>query len=129
MPNTITRQTIVDGSRDLVVKVHLLSDGSEETATALIVAADYSPVFTNCRLKKLDVITSAPLLQGILLWGADVNVRLCALTPNISYQFDWSEFGGLPNNGGTGRTGNILLTTLGLASADELTLIFFIEKV
>mgnify|MGYP001576708062 CR=1 FL=1 len=129
MANTITKQTIADGELNLVVKVHLTSDGSEETATAIIVAGDYSPAFTNCRLLRLYVAIASASLQGKLLWDAAADVPIVALAPNSFYDADWSEFGGLPNDAGAGKTGNVLLTTLGLASGDELTLILYLRKV
>lgn len=129
MVNTITKQTILDDAYNLVVKVHIASDGSEETDYIAIDASTYSPAFTNERLVKLDVMTSAAALQGVLEWDATTDVAICALSPGRSYQLCWEEIGGLPNNAGTGVTGDILLTTLGLAAGDALTLIFYIKKV
>lgn len=127
--NTITSQTIIDDNINLVVKVHLASDGSEETATVVVDASTFSPVFTNERLERLDVSTSSAALQASLLWDASTDVPIVALPALMAYSFDWSSIGGLPNNAGTGKTGDILLTTLGLAAGDQLTLVFYIKKV
>ena len=128
MPNTITSQTIQDGTYALVVKVHLNSDGSEETDLVVVDASTFSPAFTNAQLLALDIIVAAPTLQARLEWDANTDVPICTIGPT-SLQLDWRKFGGLPNNAGTGVTGDILLTTLGLVSGDQLTMVFYLKKV
>ena len=128
MVNTITTQTIQDGTYNLVVKVHLNSDGSEETATGVVDASTFSPAFTNGQLLALDIVVAAPTLQARLLWDATTDVPICAIGPT-SLQRDWRKSGGLPNNAGAGVTGDIVLTTLGLVSGDQLTLTFYLKKV
>lgn len=127
MANTITKQTIVDGVRNLVVKVHLNSDSTEETAAILINASDYNPPYTQCNLMALDYSMTGDF-SGKLMWDADANVDIIALSNDQAGQKDFSKFGGIPNNAGSGRTGDILLETTGIASADEITLIFHIRK-
>jgi hypothetical protein len=36
---------------------------------------------------------------------------------------DYSSFGGLPNNAGTGKTGDVLFTTVGAAAGDRYTIV------
>lgn len=127
MANTLTLQTIADNERKLVVKAHLDSDGTEETGLTVINAANYSPPFVQSRLVALTAIATGNF-GAALAWEADANVRLLAIAPDAEYQYDFSRFGGLPNNAGVGKTGNILLITQGIANNDELTLVFELDK-
>ncbi len=124
----LTLQTINDGDRNLVVKAHFVADSqTDETGLTIINASEYSPPFIQSRLKCLTIL-SFGAFGGALIWEADANVRLCALPPNGNVELDWSRFGGLPNNAGVGKTGDILLLTDSIASGDELTLVFELQK-
>lgn len=129
MPNTVTSQTLFDGANDVIVKVHVASDGSEETDLVVVDASTFSPVFTNCRLWKLDVSSAAVALQARLIWDATTDIPIIAIPASAFHQLSWEAIGGLPNNTGTGRTGDVLLTTLGLANGDQVTLIIHLKKV
>ena len=50
------------------------------------------------------------------------------LGENQSGHHDYSAFGGLPNNAGSGKTGDILFTTVGHSSADTYTIILSMRK-
>lgn len=54
MANIIEKQTLVDGSRNLVVKVHVDGDGSgNEVYTTLIDASTYNPAYTDFKLMRI----------------------------------------------------------------------------
>jgi len=130
MANTITKQTIVDGSKWLIVKIHIEGDGSgEETNTVLIDASTYNPAFTN---ESLSVIHAN--LSGFtcdLLWDATANVPITNV-PDYEVHLSCDEMkalgGGIPNNAGAGKTGDILLTTIGLGANDHGTITLKIKK-
>ena len=128
MANTITKQTIVDGSKRLIVKIHILGDGSgEETTTVLIDASSYTPAFTNEAL--YSVHSNLNGFTAELIWDATANVPLLHLA---DYEADWlqTETGGvsIPNNAGAGKTGDILLTTTGLGAGDQGSIVIDIKK-
>lgn len=55
MSNIIETQTIVDGSRNLVVRAHIDGDGSgDESHTVLIDASEYTPPFTEVKLMQIE---------------------------------------------------------------------------
>lgn len=127
MANTITRHTIVDGSRKLVVVIHIDGDGSgEETNTVLVDASTYSPAYTNCSLQNMHAN-----LQGFtadLDWDATANVPITAVP---DYEVDYLLKDGLtpiPNNAGAGRTGDILISTTGLGVGDHGTIYLELNK-
>ena|SRR3990167_4931323 len=126
MANTVTRQTIVDGPRWLVVKIHINSDGTEETGLELITAADYDPPFVKSALMALDYSMTGGF-HAKLMWQGTPNKDIVALSPDTSINKNWEEIGGLVNDA-LGATGDILLETTGIANTDEITLILHIAK-
>ena len=129
MANSITKQTIIDGSKNLVVKIHIEGDGSgEETNTVLIDASSYSPAFTDETLVGIHATLSG--FTADLHWDATANVPLINI-PDFEYNLNGKQigwFGGLPNNAGAGKTGDILMTTIGLGANDHGTIILEIKK-
>ena len=130
MANSIVKQTIVDGSKWLIVKIHIEGDGTgDEADTVLIDASTYNPVFTNESLVGLHANLTGFTCD--LLWDATANV---AITNIPDYEVNWSEdelpnkMGGVPNNAGAGKTGDILITTVGLGAGDHGTIVLKIKK-
>lgn len=130
MANSITKQTIVDGSKWLIVKIHIEGDGSgEETNTVLIDASTYTPAFTNESLQVIHAMLSGFTCD--LLWDATANVPI---TNIADYEAHFSETesqavgNGFPNNAGAGKTGDILITTSGLGAGDHGTMVLKIKK-
>lgn len=129
MVNTITTQTIVDGTRNLVVKVDILGDGSgEETGTVIIDASSFSTTSTDMSLcgfwSALNGFTAR------LEWDATANTPLLSV---VDYDMeiscsDTKFYGGIPNNAGAGKTGDIVLNTTGLGNGDNGTMIFSLRK-
>jgi hypothetical protein len=125
MANTITKQTLVNDARNLVVKVHILGDNSGDEAATNIV--DVSALDANIDRVKITRIQSS--LEGFsanLIWDATANVDIITL-PQSDMDQDYSSFGGLVNNSTTGRTGDILIDTVGLG-AEEGTIILHMKK-
>ena len=129
MANSITRQTIVDGSRKLVVKIHIEGDGSgEETNTVLIDASSYTPASTDIRIDGIH--TALTGFTADLIWDATANVPILNV-PDYEYNLNGPQigyFGGFRNNAGAGRTGDILISTTGLGAADHGTITLEITK-
>jgi hypothetical protein len=58
---------------------------------------------------------------------ATANVLLATLPENYSDTLDFSDYG-VPNNAGTGITGDILFTTIGHAAADSYMVVITMTK-
>ena len=131
MANTIELQTIVDGPRHLVVKVHIHGEaaGSDESETVLIDASTYTPAFTSCTL--IGIHSSLVGFTAELLWDATTNISLIDL-PDYEYNLNGHQIGwfsGIPNNAAAGKTGDILITTTGMTTAaDHGTIILELRK-
>lgn len=120
MADAVTSQTILDGPRNLVMKFTNLSDGTGEAAVKKVdVAAG-----TSLSVKRIHYNVTGMVVT--LLWDADTDVRMVDLAGDGC--FDFSAFGGLPNNGGTGVTGDINLTTTGHTSGDSYTIVLEMTK-
>lgn len=114
MANTIDKQTIVDSERNLVVLVNITGDNSgDEAATQLIDASSY--VGSPARLRLVRVQSALEGFSAQLLWDATTDDELVHLPP-YEVDFDMSRFGGIPDPGSTGTTGDVMITTTGLGS-------------
>jgi hypothetical protein len=133
MANTITKQVLADGERNLIVKVHIVSDGSEETNLPLIVVTDYNDYNVGVRPwteVKIDKVTFSGLAAAAsltFLWEGTPNVKAFTVNMSNTSPVDWCKTGGLVNDA-LAATGNILLTTTALASGDELTFTLYLKK-
>jgi hypothetical protein len=129
MVATVSKQTIIDGSRNLVVNVHIDGDAAGDlTDYVLIDASTYTPAFTNCRFWSLHATLSGFTCH--LKWDATTDTELVNV-PDYEINFspdEIGEFGGIPNNAGAGRTGDILMTTVGLGAGDHGSLILHLIK-
>ncbi|KKN77960.1 hypothetical protein LCGC14_0355250 [marine sediment metagenome] len=127
MPNTITSQTINDGERNLIVKVKITGDGSgDESDTILVNVSEFAGSFT-----EVSILRVLPTLNGFsatLSWDADTNVKAMDLLDGDPTPICYKAFGGLINDAGNGKTGDILLTTLSLNSGDEGTIVLEMKK-
>jgi hypothetical protein len=63
-----------------------------------------------------------------ILFDATTDQFCIELGENQSGNHDYSLFGGLSNNAGSGKTGDINFTTVGHSSADTYTIIMYMRK-
>jgi hypothetical protein len=127
--NTITLKNQLVSPHKAIVYLTLASDGSQETDTTVY---DSSVVATALGIpdpkisKIMSIRWSSNSALGIckLNWDASTKVLAWAL-PFAGRQGNakFYHFGGLLNTGGAGITGDINITTTGLASGDALSLI------
>ncbi len=123
MADAVTSQTLVDGERNLVMKFTNISDGTGESAVTKVAAATYG---TNVRIMKIHYSTAG---MGVdILWDATSDVLAWHLPADRGGTLDFTRFGGISNNGGSGVTGNIQFTTVGHTAADRYTILLEMAK-
>ena len=131
MADALTSQVIQDGPRNAVLKFTNISDGTGQAAAVLVdVSSLSSDPLTNqvCNGVTLQSISYSNVGMGVeLLWDATTNVPLLNLLQNWADQTDFSDYG-IPNNSGTGRTGDILVTTTGATAGDTYFLLLTLTK-
>ena len=129
MANTVQIQTIQDGPRFTVIKAYLASDGAsgELTDQILFDASTLYGAVTDCTIMKLWASTTGCSFN--LEWDATTDVPVLGFPADFVEDLCFEKFGGLPNNSGAGKTGDILLNTTGFtAVGDQITLVLLIKK-
>ena len=131
MADAVASQTLVDGKHIAVFKFTNISDGSGESAVKKI---DVSALATNQRGASCTRVTIEKIwwqcngMKVQVLFDASTNVLCIELGENQSGHHDYTSFGGLTNNAGSGVTGEILFTTVGHSSADTYTITMQVRK-
>ena len=132
MADAVASQIIVDGPSFVAIKLTNISDGTGESAVTKV---DVSALEADSRtgLSCTDVNIERIWWQGIgmkvrMLFDADTDVMAIELGENQSGNHDYSIFGGLTNNAGTGMTGDVKFTTVGASSGDTYTVILYLRK-
>ena len=131
MADAVTSQTLIDGPKHAVMKFTNISDGTGESAvtkvdvSALAASADGDA----CNEVVIERIWWQCIGMKVqILFEATSNAFCIELGENQSGNHDYSSFGGLTNNAGSGKTGDIKFTTVGHTSADTYTIILFMRK-
>jgi hypothetical protein len=126
MADTVASQTILDGERLVIQKFTNISDGTGETAVVKVDVSALNPnafgvACNGVKLNKIYATTHG--MEVRILWDATTDVFAWMVPQNTNYLMDLSSFGGIPNNAGTGVTGDVLFTTSDASSGDMYTIV------
>jgi len=125
MADAVTSQTILDGERLFIGKFTNISDGTGESAVVKIDVSTLNPSAAGnaCNGVKINKIWAQTQGMAVdILWDATTDLLCETIPENQFYLMDYSSFGGFPNNAGTGKTGDVLFTTVGAAAGDRYTI-------
>ena len=131
MADAVATQTLQDGAKMLVQKFTNISDGTGESA---VVKVDVSGLAKNSSGQACTGVVIEKIwwqcigMKVQIFWNATTNVFCIELGENQSGNHDYTVFGGLPNNAGSGKDGDVLFTTIGHTSADTYTIIMSMRK-
>jgi hypothetical protein len=130
MADAVTSQIIFDGTRTAVMKFTNISDGTGESAVLKVdvsaLTSFQGQTCTGVNIVNLDAITVG---MGVdLLWDASTDVICYTVGADQFVSFDFNRFGGLSNNAGAGKTGDLLFTTVGASSGDRYTIVLEMVK-
>ena len=131
MADAVTSQTLFDGDKHVVMKFTNISDGTGESAVKKVdVSALESDINGNtCTSVAIEKIWWQCIGMKVrLFFDASSDKFIIELGENQSGYHDYSEFGGISNNAGSGKTGDIDFTTVGHSSADTYTIILKMRK-
>ena len=132
MADAVTSQTIIDGERNCVMKFTNVSDGTGESAVAKVDVSALASNAAGVACSEVRVMRISHAIVGMsvqLFLDATVNVLLVELAESSNGHMDFKDFGGLPNNAGSGKTGDILFTTKGHSSGDTYSITLEMVKV
>jgi hypothetical protein len=132
MADAVTSQTIQDGERNCIMKFTNVSDGSGESAVAKVdvSALESNPSGIACSEVRIVRVSHAIVGMSVqLFFNATANVLLMELAESSNGHMNFGDFGGIPNNAGSGKNGDILFTTKGHSSGDTYSIVLEMLKV
>ena len=126
MVDTVATQTLLDGERLVIQKFTNISDGTGEAGVNKVIVANLAPnafgvACTGVKINKIWANTHG--MEVRILWDATTDLLTWMIPQNTTYAMSFEEFGGLPNNAGTGKTGNIAFTTSDQSAGDMYTIV------
>ena len=131
MADAVASQTILDGERLAVLRFTNVSDGTGESNVAKV---DVSALAANsagksCTEVSIQRIYWACIGMSVRLdFDATTNVLAIGLPADSTGDEYYDSFTGIPNNAGTGKTGDILFTTTGASANDTYVVILELIK-
>ena len=131
MADAVTSQTIFDGDKKVIQKFTNISDGTGESEVKKV---DVSALNTNGHGQTCTGVTIEKIwwqcvgMKVNILFDASTDVLAIQLGENQSGDHDYSGFGGLSNNAGSGVTGDIKFTTVEHSSGDTYTITLEMRK-
>ena len=132
MADAVATQTISDGAQHATFKFTNVSDGTGESAVTKIDVSSLSvnPVTRmSCSSVSIEKIHFSNIGMGVkILFDADTDVLAIQLPADWADEFDFSDFSGIPDNAGSGTTGDIQFTTVGHSSGDSYTIVMTVIK-
>ena len=131
MADTVTSQTIQDGDKIAVLKFTNASDGTGESAVKKV---DVSALSSNSLGQSCTSVSIARIywacvgMRVNIEFDASTNVLAIPLPADSTGDEYYDLFSGIPNNAGSGITGDIDFTTVGHSSGDAYSVILVLNK-
>ena len=131
MADAVTSQTIQDGEKTAVLKFTNVSDGTGESAVKKV---DVPALTTNSAGESCTSVSVARIYWATRGMGVNIefdatsNVLLTGLPSDSTGDEYYDLFTGIPNNAGSGVTGDIDFTTVGHSSGDTYSIILVLNK-
>jgi hypothetical protein len=132
MADAVTSQTLMDGERLAIMKFTNISDGTGENLVTKVTASSLAASNSGKACTGVIVNKITSVCHGMevrLYWGASTNVPFFLSTVNTNYMNDFSDIGGITNNSGAGKTGNILFSTSDTTLGDTYTVVLEMTKI
>ena len=131
MADAVTSQTLFEGDKHVVMKFTIICDGSGESAVKKV---DVSALANNsagkeCTEVHIQRIYWATVGMSVKLeFDASTNVLAIGLPADSTGDEYYDNFTAIPNNAGSGKTGDIDFTTVGHSSGDSYMIILEMIK-
>ena len=132
MADTVTSQTIQDGDKIAVLKFTNASDGTGESAVKKV---DVSALNANSLGQSCTSVTISRIywacvgMRVNIEFDASTNVLAMPLPADSTGDEYYDLFTGIPNNAGSGVTGDIDFTTVGHSDGDAYSIILVLNKI
>lgn len=131
MADAVTSTTLMDSDRVAIIQLTNTSDGTGEAAVKKVDVSALSnsstgQACTGVRLAKIVYSTFGMSVR--LLWDASTDTICWDLNSDYTDSEDFTEFGGVRNTSGSGKTGDIMLTTTGHTNGDSYVIVLTVYK-
>lgn len=131
MADAVASQTIFDGEHTAIMKFTNLSDGTGENKVLKVDVSTLNPnaagfACNGVVISRIEAATHG--LEVQIFWDATTDVFCWGIPQNSAYRMDFSPFGGLPNNSGAGKTGDVLFSTVDASAGDFYTVVLEMIK-
>lgn len=137
MADAVTSQVLHDGPQNLIMRFTNVSDATGEAAVPKVDPSTVQPYAvsghgqprrpTELRIEKIAFKTFGMSVE--ILWHATADVRAFLIPESSADEIDFEPMGGLSNNAGAGKNGNIKFTTVGAAAGDRYDITLWMRKV
>ena len=131
MADAVATQILFDGERKAIMKFTDISDGTGETKVAKVIPGNLTKSASN---KACDAVTITKIyamthgMEVAMYWDATTDVLITVVPQNSNYVSDYESFGGLWDNSGAGKTGQVLFSTQDATAGDTYTIILEMVK-
>ena len=131
MADAVASQTIQDGERTAVMRFTNVSDGTGESAVkkvdvSALAANSAGQACTEVHIQRIYWMTVGMSVK--MEFDASTNVLLTHIPADATGDEYYDNFTAIPNNAGSGKTGDIDFTTVGHSSGDSYSIILEMIK-
>jgi len=133
MADAVATQTIQDGAKTAIFRFTNVSDGTGESAVTKIdvsgLSSDPMTGAACCSGVTIRQIYYSTIGMGVkILFDATTDVLAWQLNADWSDTLDFTDFTGIPNNSGSGKTGDINFTTVAHSNGDVYNIVMQVSK-
>lgn len=131
MADAVATQILFDGERTAIMKFTNISDGTGETKVTKVDASALSPSSFDKACDGVTITKIHAMTHGMevdMYWDATTDVFILSVPQNNMYSMDLTQFGGLWNNAGAGKNGDVLFSTRDASTGDTYTIILEMVK-
>lgn len=131
MADAVATQTLFDGERMAIMKFTNISDGTGETKVTKVDVSTLNPSSFNKACDGVTITKIHALTHGLevdMYWDATTDVFILSVPQNTMYSMDLTQFGGLWNNAGAGKNGDVQFSTRDASAGDTYTIILEMVK-
>lgn len=131
MADAVATQTLFDGERMAIMKFTNISDGTGETKVTKVDVSTLNPSSFDKACDGVTITKIHALTHGMevdMYWDATTDVFILSVPQNNMYSMDLTQFGGLWNNAGAGKNGDIQFSTRDASAGDTYTIILEMVK-
>ena len=131
MADAVATQILFDGERKAIMKFTNISDGTGEVKVLKVDVSALNPNAFGQACDGVTIIKVHALTHGLevdMYWDATTDVFILSVPQNTMYSMDLTEFGGLWNDAGAGKNGDVLFSTRDATAGDNYTIILEMVK-